>query len=102
MSENTKSGGKFEPRPRREGDAPAAAAGPREGAKRQRPGKISASGKLYIDYKETETLRRLTGANGKIQGRKRTGADALEQRMIAQAIKRARYMGLVAYQTTAS
>lgn len=100
MSENTKSGGKFEPRPRREGDAPMGG-GQRDG-KRQRPGKISASGTLYIDYKETETLRRLTGANGKIQGRKRTGADALEQRMIASAIKRARYMGLVAYQTTAS
>jgi small subunit ribosomal protein S18 len=101
MSDINKTGGKFEPRPRRDGDAPPMG-GQREGAKRQRPGKISASGKLYIDYKETETLRRLTGSNGKISGRKRTGADALEQRMIASAIKRARYMGLVSYQTTAS
>lgn len=101
MSESNKTGGKFEPRPRRD-DAPMGGGMGQRDGKRQRPGKVSASGTLYIDYKETETLRRLTGSNGKIQGRKRTGADALEQRMIASAIKRARYMGLVSYQTTAS
>jgi small subunit ribosomal protein S18 len=69
---------------------------------KQKIGKFSASGKQYIDYKETETLRRLTGANGKISGRRRTSADALEQRMIAKAVKRARYMALVPYQTSAS
>ena len=67
-----------------------------------RVGKVSASGKLFIDYKETESLRRLTGSNGKISGRKRTGADALEQRMIASAVKRARYMALVPYQSSAT
>ena len=101
MSDINKSGGKFEARPRRD-DAPMGGGSGRGDGKRQRPAKMSASGKLYIDYKETETLRRLMGANGKISGRKRTGADALEQRMIAQAIKRARFMGLVSYQTVAS
>lgn len=101
MSENTKSGGKFEPRARRDDAAPMGGGGQRD-QKRQRPCKLSASGKLYIDYKESETLRRLMGSNGKISGRKRTGADALEQRMIASAIKRARFMGLVAYSTIAS
>ena len=35
--------------------------------------------------------------NGKIQARKRTSADAMEQRMLARAIKRARYIGLLPY-----
>lgn len=86
-------GGKGEPRQRREGG---------ESRPKQKIGKISAAGKQYIDYKETESLRRLTGANGKISSRKRTGANALEQRMVAAAVKRARYMALVPYQTSAS
>ena len=35
--------------------------------------------------------------NGKISSRKRTGADAMQQRMLARAIKRARYMALLPY-----
>ena len=35
--------------------------------------------------------------NGKIYSRKRLGVSARDQRMIAQAIKRARYMGLLPY-----
>jgi small subunit ribosomal protein S18 len=58
---------------------------------------ISESGKAYIDYKDTESLRKLMSGNGKIQSRKRTGADAMTQRMLARAIKRARYMALLPY-----
>jgi small subunit ribosomal protein S18 len=68
---------------------------------KQKVAKLSASGKIFVDYKENETLRRVCSANGKIGSRKRSGANALEQRMIAQAIKRARYMALMPYQTTA-
>jgi small subunit ribosomal protein S18 len=60
----------------------------------------SASGKMYIDYKDTESLRRLISANGKILSRKRTGVNAMEQRMLARAIKRARYMSLLPYVST--
>jgi small subunit ribosomal protein S18 len=35
--------------------------------------------------------------NGKIHGRKRSGLTAREQRMVAQAIKRARFMALLPY-----
>ncbi len=63
--------------------------------------KLNAAGKPYLDYKETETLRKLTAANGKMLGRKRNGASALEQRIIAQAIKRARFMALIPYTTAA-
>lgn len=63
--------------------------------------KVSASGKTYVDYKDTETLRRNMSANGKIGNRKRSGASAMDQRMLAQAIKRARYMALLPYVNTA-
>ena len=35
--------------------------------------------------------------NGKILSRKRTGASAAEQRMITDAIKRSRYLGMLPY-----
>jgi small subunit ribosomal protein S18 len=57
----------------------------------------TADGDFYIDYKDTESLRKMLSGNGKILNRKRTGADAMEQRMIAKAIKRARYMALLPY-----
>ena len=63
--------------------------------------KTTKSGKTFIDYKDTESLKRMMSANGKILSRKRTGATAMEQRMLARAIKRARYMGLLPYVTTA-
>ena len=63
--------------------------------------RVSASEKVYIDYKDTESLRKMMSANGKILSRKRTGATAMEQRMIAQAVKRSRYMGLLPYVTAA-
>ncbi len=59
--------------------------------------KTAANGTRYVDYKDVENLRRLMSPNGKIYGRKRLQASALEQRMIAQAIKRARFMGLLPY-----
>ena len=57
----------------------------------------SSTGKVYIDYKDSEELRRLLTPNGKIQSRKRTGLCAKEQRMAAAAIKRSRYIGLLPY-----
>jgi len=60
----------------------------------------SASGKTYFDYKDTESLKKLMSGNGKISSRKRTGADAMQQRMLARAIKQARYMALLPYVAT--
>jgi small subunit ribosomal protein S18 len=59
--------------------------------------KAAASGTVYVDYKDTETLRKLVSGNGKILTRKRTGVDAMDQRMVAQAVKRARFMALLPY-----
>jgi small subunit ribosomal protein S18 len=64
--------------------------------------RTSASGEVYIDYKDTESLRKMISGNGKILSRKRTGASAMEQRMLAKAVKRARYMALLPYVTSAS
>jgi small subunit ribosomal protein S18 len=64
--------------------------------------RTSASGKVYVDYKDTESLRKVMSANGKLFGRKRTSADAMEQRMLARAVKRARYMALLPYVSTIS
>ena len=52
---------------------------------------------IPILYRDADDLRRLMTPNGKIQGRKRTGMTAKEQRMVAQAIKRARFMALLPY-----
>jgi small subunit ribosomal protein S18 len=64
--------------------------------------RTAASGTVYIDYKDTESLKKMLSANGKILSRKRTGATAMEQRMIAQAVKRARYLSLVPYVATST
>lgn len=67
------------------------------GATRVKVVVISSNGTDFVDYKRSDDLRRLLTPNGKIQGRKRTGLNAREQRIAAQAIKRARYMGLLPY-----
>ena len=63
--------------------------------------RVSASGKVYVDYKDTESLKRMLSGNGKILSRKRTGVSAMEQRMVARAVKRARYLALLPYVSTA-
>lgn len=57
----------------------------------------SGMGKVYVDWKDADNLRRLMSPNGKIHSRKRLSLSAKEQRLAAQAIKRARYMGLLPY-----
>lgn len=59
--------------------------------------KTDSRGRQYIDYKSVDELRRLMTPNGKIYSRKRLGVTARQQRMVAQAIKRARYMALLPY-----
>jgi small subunit ribosomal protein S18 len=57
----------------------------------------SSTGKTFVDYRNSEDLRRMLSPNGKILSRKRTGLTAYEQRLVAQAIKRARYMALLPF-----
>jgi small subunit ribosomal protein S18 len=59
--------------------------------------RLSESGKIYVDYKDTETLKRMMTSHGKILSRKRSGVSAMEQRMVSTAVKRARFIGLLPY-----
>lgn len=53
--------------------------------------------KIYVDYKDIDELARLVSINGKILPRQRTRLSAREQRLAARAVKRARFMGLLPY-----
>jgi len=51
----------------------------------------------YIDYKDVETLKKFINPHARILSRKKTGLTAKNQRNLAQAIKRARYMALLPF-----
>ena len=59
--------------------------------------KVGSDGKKYADHKSVDDLRRMMTPNGKIYSRKRLDLSAREQKSVAVAIKRARYMGLLPY-----
>lgn len=51
----------------------------------------------YIDYKDTQMLRKYVTDRGKIKPRRVTGACTQHQRDIANVVKRAREMALMPY-----
>ena len=50
-----------------------------------------------FDYKDVELLKKFINPYARIQSRRRTGLSAKKQRELAEAIKRARFMGLLPY-----
>ncbi len=50
-----------------------------------------------VDYKDAEKLRKYVSERGKIVPRRVTGNCAKHQRLLTEAIKRARYMALLPY-----
>ncbi len=50
-----------------------------------------------VDYKEVDLLKRFVSSQAKIIDPRHTGICAKHQRKLAQAIKRARFMGLLSY-----
>ncbi len=58
---------------------------------------FSAHNIKYIDYKDVEVLKRFVNPHGRMISRKRTGLTAVHQRDLAEAIKRARFMGFLPY-----
>ena len=50
-----------------------------------------------VDYKEVDLLKRFVSSQAKIIDPRHTGICAKHQRKLAQAIKRARFMGFLAY-----
>ena len=53
----------------------------------------------YVDYKDTHMLRAFISDRGKIRSRRVTGLTVQQQRMVARAIKNAREMALLPYET---
>ena len=51
----------------------------------------------HIDYKDVELLKKFLTPHSRIQSRKKTGTSAKYQRMLASAVKNARFMGLLPY-----
>ncbi len=51
----------------------------------------------FIDYKDTEILKKFLNPHGRMLARKRTGVSAKSQRQLAMAVKRARFMGLLPF-----
>ncbi len=49
------------------------------------------------DYKDVDRLRRYISEQGKIEPTRKTGTSAKNQRLLAIAIKRARYLALLPY-----
>ncbi|MBN2093952.1 MAG: 30S ribosomal protein S18 [Candidatus Zambryskibacteria bacterium] len=55
------------------------------------------NGIKYIDYKDTELLKKFINPHARILSKKKTGVSAEYQKKLALAIKRARFMALLPY-----
>ena len=66
---------------------------------RQRHCGYCIHGVRAIDYKDAGSLRRYTSSYAKIVPRRKSGVCAKHQRMLSQAIKRARVMALLPFVT---
>ncbi|KRM86372.1 30S ribosomal protein S18 [Liquorilactobacillus vini] len=69
----------------------------RGGRRRRKVDFIAANHIEYIDYKDTDLLKRFVSERGKILPRRVTGTSAKNQRRLTVAIKRARVMGLLPF-----
>ncbi|AXG78557.1 30S ribosomal protein S18 [Streptomyces paludis] len=65
-----------------------------------RPNPLDRDGITYIDYKNTDLLRKFLSDRGKIRSRRVTRVSAQQQRRLARAIKNAREMALLPYGST--
>ncbi|MEI6352731.1 MAG: 30S ribosomal protein S18 [Candidatus Nomurabacteria bacterium] len=52
---------------------------------------------VNIDYKSIDVLSKFINPHGRILNRRKTSLSAKNQRALANAIKRARFMGLMPY-----
>lgn len=58
---------------------------------------LSANNIKYVDYKDVELLRMFLTPHGQVMSSRRTGLSAKQQRALALAVKRSRYMSLLPY-----
>ena len=59
--------------------------------------RFTAEGVTEIDYKDLDMLKQYISETGKIVPSRITGTKARYQRQLATAVKRARYLALLAY-----
>ena len=59
--------------------------------------RFKRSGIKYVDYKDPDFLMKFVNEQGKILPRRLTGTSLKYQRKVANAIKRARHLGLMPY-----
>ncbi|MGX1564559.1 30S ribosomal protein S18 [Streptomyces sp. NPDC055506] len=64
---------------------------------KNRPNPLDQAGITYIDYKDTDLLRKFISDRGKIRSRRVTRVSSQQQRQLAKAIKNAREMALLPY-----
>ncbi len=65
--------------------------------RRKRVNPLESAGITYIDYKDTDLLRKFISDRGKIRSRRVTGVTLQQQRRLARAIRNAREMALLPY-----
>ena len=70
---------------------------PRKVLKKRRRNRFIGSEVRYIDYKDVELLEKFVNIHGKILSSRVTGLSSTQQKSMAQAIKRSRYMALMPY-----
>ena len=59
--------------------------------------RFTAEGVTEIDYKDLDTLKQYVSETGKIVPSRITGTKSKYQRLLATAVKRARYLALLPY-----
>ena len=66
-------------------------------ARTQNKDRFSAADLEYVDYKDTDLLKRFINEQGKLLPRRITGVSAPFQRQLTRAVKRARHLALIPY-----
>ena len=59
--------------------------------------KFCQKGAPLVDYKDVNTLQKVSSPQGKMYGRKRLGTCARHQRQLKKAVKRARFLALLRF-----
>ena len=77
--------------------SPQGAGGRRPFFRRRKSCPFSGANAPMIDYKDVKLLQRFVSERGKIVPSRITAVSAKRQRELAQAIKRARFLGLLPY-----
>ena len=72
---------------------------PNIGKQRKKYCRFKKYGIKYIDYKDPDFLVQFVNDQGKILPRRITGNSLKYQRKVAEAVKRARHLGMVPYVT---